>query len=256
MEVKTGTRVETGFSGILKENNSTMEKIKNFEKAPISTKARNVGYGLFTVGALFVAGLFATTIISGIFALVVTGLFCVGSYFGLRFLKTLDPLIQQKTKNFKIDAMINEARTHAIAQLDNQVIENHNRLKSARVARDKMGALVEKLRGQINPANVGTPMYEKKTKMLDRVSSAYEKMKAGLELASSTNKEFEKKVYEYKQMDAFTNLANEALAYSSSSDNKLDEMLSLAAFEQIETSFSTALISIENSADDMERDNS
>ncbi len=245
-----------GFSSILTNNKNELQRIKDYEKTPISAKVRNVAFAGITLSSIVIFGLFATTIIHGVFALAVTGIFCVGSFLGIRFMRAMDPLIQQKTKNFKIEAMIKEARKHAIAQLNNQIIDNQNRLSSARISRDKMGALVEKLKGQINEDNVGTPMYEKKTAILERVATSYNKIIENVEKAAVSFKNFEHKVSEYKEMEAFATLANEAMSFfDNSGAGKLDEMLSLAAFEQIETEFNGALISIENSARDMELDN-
>ena len=167
----------------------------------------------------------------------------------------MDPLIRQKTKNFAIEKMIKEAQEHASAQLDNQVIQNCERLGRARASRDKMGALVEKLKSNIKPENVGKPMHTKKTEMLERVKKSYDIVITNVETAAKANKLFEEKVRDYKDMESFATIMGQALSCVGDSSNKLDEMLSMAAFEQIDTDFSTALISIENSARDMQLDN-
>lgn len=255
METAT-TQQPTGFASILQENDTKMRSIKAYEKAQISTKARNIAFAGMTLGTMFILGLFAVQIIQGVFSLVVAGAFCIGSYFGLRFLKSMDPLIKQKTKNFKIEQMVKEARIHSIAQLDNQVLKNHKRLQTAREARDQMGALVEGLRSKIDPANVGKAMHTKKTELLNRVKTSYDKIVVNVDKAAATNKIFEEKVKDYKEMDAFAELANAAMScIGSAGVDKLDEMLSLSAFEQIETDFNSSLISIENSARDMAIDN-
>lgn len=251
------TTSNIGFSTILQENKNEMARIKEYEKTPVSAKARNLVFAGSVLGSFFIIGLFATTIIQGVAALLVTGVFCLGSFFSLRFLKAMDPLIMQKTKNFKIESMVKEARKNAVAQLDNQILTNRDRLAVARDSRNKMGAMVERLKGQINVANAGTPMHEKKKDILERVNDSYKKVVENVDKAAQAFAEFENKVKEYREMEAFATLANEAMSYfATSSADKLDEMLSLAAFEQIDTNFNGALISIENSARDMELDNS
>ena len=246
-----------GFPAIIQENKNEMAKIKEYEKTPVSAHARNLVFTGTVLGSFFIIGLFATTIIQGVTALFVTGVFCLGSFFSLRFLKAMDPLVRQKTKNFKIEAMVKEARTHAVAQLDNQVLDNRNRLEIARDSRNKMGAMVERLKGQVNVDNAGTPLHEKKRDILERVYKSYQEVCKNVDRAALAFAEFEDKVKEYKEMEAFATLANEAMSYfGTSGADKLDEMLSLAAFEQIETDFNGALVSIENSAKDMELDNS
>jgi hypothetical protein len=252
----TTTAKPTGFASILETNKSEMSRISEYRDSKITTTPRNMLFGGMTIAGLFLFMMFATQIITGILALILTVGTVVGGFFGLRFLKAMDPVIQQKTRNTKLKYMVEEARKNAIYQLDNQVLANGERLQMARTARDKMGALVEQLRSKINPANKGTNNYIKKVELLERVKSSYEQMCDNLDKGASANNDFKRKVVEYKDMDSFANLANEAMSLMGASGNKdLEEMLSLESFNHIEGNFNEAIISIENSARDFSADN-
>lgn len=244
----------TGFSEILSENKNAISKIKNFEAQPITTKARNLAFAGLTVGSVAFIGLFAAQIISGIAALIATFAFAGSMFFGIRFLRAMDPVIRQKTKNLVLNSMYSEARKNAVAQLDNQVITNAARLKNARHARDKMGALVQKLESAVSSTDPSNSYYKQKKDMLDRVEKAYIMFKTNTDKAAKANQVFETKVKEYKDMERFAQIAGEALSLFDKSGNKLEDMLSLAAFEQIEEDFNSAIISIENTANDMALD--
>ena len=85
------------------------------------------------------------------------------------------------------------------------------------------------------------------------IEKAYESVKANLEKAKVANQQFEQKVRDYKDLEEFSNIAGEAMAmFSEGNDAKLQEMLSLEAFKEIDNNFNSAIISIENSARDME----
>lgn len=253
---ETATQNPTNFSSILDNNKSEMSRINEYRDKKVTATPRNLAFAGMSVFGLLLFIVFATQIITGVLAIILTAATAAGGFFGLRFLKAMDPLIQQKTKNAKLKWMVEEARKNATIQLDNQVLANKGRLINARIARDKMGALVEQLRAKINPANKGTPNYEKKTQLLKRVQASYEMMCDNLEKAGAKNEEFKVKVAEYKDMDAFATLAGEAMSFMGADGNKeLEQMLSLESFNQIEGNFHQAIISIENSAADYAVDN-
>lgn len=255
MTTETIDMQKTSFGSILDTNKKEMSRIESYKNEKISTTPRNLAFAGLSVAGLFMAGIFAFQIISGILAIVTVVGVGVGGFLGLRWLKKMDPVIKQKTKNAQLKFMMDEARKNAIYQLDNKVISNAQRLQDARGARNKMGASIENLRRKINPANVGKPAHTQKTAVVNRLQEAYEQVIINLEKAAVANTAFEEKVKEYKDMEAFALVAGEAMAmFENNGGNQLEDMLSLAAFDHIDSEFSTALISIENSARDMATD--
>ena len=104
------TEQKSGFSAILEDNKKSMDKINEFKNQPVTAKQRNLIFAGILVGTLFLFMMFAVQIIQGVIALIMVIVLAAGSFFGIRFLKAADPLIKQKTKNFVLDKMIQEAR--------------------------------------------------------------------------------------------------------------------------------------------------
>lgn len=242
----------SSFSSILQNNKEELAKIESYKNTPISVTPRNILFVILVFFCLVTLSVFAMSIITGTLALVVLVITALVVYWGFRFFRALDPLVKQKTKNMQLNMMVKEARKNAVAQLNNQVINNQERLEAARQARNSMGATVEKLKNQINPENKGKPIYEKKVELYNRVNAAYQQVLVKVDNAAKANKAFEEKVKEYKDMEEFASTASAAMSlFAQSGDLKLDETLSLEAFSQIETDFNESLISVENSARDM-----
>lgn len=250
--IETTMARRTGFSAILDNNKQELARIDNYKKQAVSATPRNLAFAGLTVGGVVVASFLALQIITGVIALVAIAITGVAGYFGIKWLKHLDPIMKQKMKNKQLKSMMEEARKHAIYQLDNQVIKNTERLNDARKSRNKMGASIEKLKGKLDPANEGKPIYQQKLDIIKRLQDAYNHIKVNLDKAAKANIDFEAKVKDYKQMEEFAAVAGEAMAlFENNGAGQLEDMLSLEAFNHIETEFSTALISIENSARDM-----
>jgi len=111
--------------------------------------------------------------------------------------------------------------------------------------------LVMGMKDKINRGDASSPAISKMRDILTKVEAAYETVLLNLDKAKVANEEFEQKVQEYKDLDSFSQMAGEAMSvFDSSSNAKLEEMLSLEAFKHIDSEFNTAIISIENSARD------
>lgn len=246
------TTTLSSFGNILSENKQTMSAIESYRSEPVTAKKRNVAFTGMCAAGSFLAILFAAQIISGMIAIILTGVTIVGGIYGYRTLKTLDPAIRQKLKNYQIKLMVEEARKNAIQQLENQVLENTARLAAGQQARDQMGGTLHKMRGKLDPTKKGSSFYKKQEDLISRVEKAYSQICEYLEDAKKANRQFEEKVYEYKQLDALSNMANEALStLNGAAGMDLKDMLSLESFEAIEDSFHTSLTALENRASDL-----
>lgn len=245
---------QTTFAEILQETEKRKNNIKLFEKAPITTKARNWAAAGMIGGGLLLTIMFAAQIITGMFALVLTASTVGGLFYGLRFLKKADPLIQQKTKNFVMKKMVEEARNNAIYQLENLVLQRESNLSMRRKARTQLVGLIQKLKGKIDPAKAGTPHHTKKVDMVNTLVKAAEQMEQQLEQAAHANAAFESQVREYKILDEATGIFEQALGLIGANESKLDEMLSLEAFDAIDTSYNTALVALDRAVEDAKVD--
>jgi hypothetical protein len=246
----------TSFQDILENTERQKTHIQKTQDKPITATARNLTFGGLSIGGGLMFIMFATQIITGIAAVVLTAVVGIGGFYGIRFLKKMDPLIQQKTKNSAMKWMMEEARKNSIEQLQNLALSKAERLNTARESRNKMKALVMKMKDKIKPENEGSSNHTKKVEMLKRVQDACAQMSKNIDKGAKAHSDFVIKVQEYKDMDSFAEMAGEAMQmFSSSGAETLDEMLSLEAFDSIETDFNEAIISIESSAHDYAIDN-
>ncbi|GAB0154634.1 hypothetical protein [Marinobacterium sp. BA1] len=243
---------DSKFHQVLQSNSSSLSRIETMRKAPITNTGRNLVFGGLALGSIVGVGIIAFQIIAGVAALAFAAVTCTGLYFGLKYLKAMDPVIKQKLKNHQIKSMVEEARKNAVAQLDSIVLDNEQKLASARAARDRMGASIEQLRSMLDPTNAGKPAYEQKLKMLERIEKAYVVVLENMDKAAVSHKAFKEKVREFKDLERFSVMAAETLSLIKGTEQSdLEEMLSLASFQQIETDFSESIISIENYARDL-----
>lgn len=255
--IASGTTQNEGFDMLVKSGQNRIDEIEKFKNTSVSGAKRNIAFVGVSLCLLFLIGLFALQIISGIIAIIFTVVAGLGGIYGIKIVRQLDPVFQQKLKNKKLEMMVSEAKEKAIFQLDNQVLENQQRLVEARKARDAMGAQIAILKGQMDSSDKSSSNHARKRQILDRLELAYGQIKANVVKAAQANSNFENKVNEYKEMQRFADAASEVMQlFSSSGDDKLQDMLSLESFGQIETDFNSALIEIENSASDMTLDES
>lgn len=241
------------FGNILQENKGALSKIKEIRNSPITTTARNIIFAAVSIGGIFFITMFVFQVLTGMLALIGVAIVTLFLFFGLRFIKNADPLIKQKSKNFLLKKMVEEAKKNSVEQLQNHVLSNVEKLSNAKKARDKMGVLVEKLKSSIDFDDNESNSNKKKIEIYTRVKDAYSIVKVNVENAKESHNLFEEKVNDYKDLDKFTKIANEAMSlFDNSSNSKLNEMLSLESFEHIDTEFNTAIVTIENNAKDME----
>lgn len=240
------------FTGVIDDTATELKKIEAFKNKPISDTAQRIAFVMLVAFGLIMASMFIFQVFVGMVALVMVAVTAVAMWAGWAYVKRLDPLLQQKARNGILKRRIEEARRNAIYQLDNQVIDRHKKLKEAQAARDKMGALVMSMKDKIANGDPESATVKKMVAILTNIETAYSAVKVNLEKAKQANAQFEQKVKEYKDLDAFSTIAGEAMAmFSESSDVKLQEMLSLEAFSAIDSDFNSAIVSIENSSKDI-----
>jgi hypothetical protein len=249
--METAQATSTGFSTILTENKNQMAKIREFEAQPITTKARNLAFVGVVIGCVFLTGLFALQIIKGTIALLFVFIFFIAMYYGLKLLRQMDPVIYQKIKNKKLELMYGEARKNAIYQLDNQVITNAQRLEAARTSRNEVGGMVRELENEVKRSDPNGMYHAGKVEMFNTLKKACDTICANIDRAALAFDSFERKVNEFKTMDKFTQKVSKAMGILGGMGmDKMEERLSLVAFEAIEGDFNTAICAIENATRD------
>lgn len=240
------------FGNILKEGENQVAKLESLKNEKVSNVKRNAVFALGIVGGLFLIGMMAANIIAGMAALIVAGIGGTALLWGYRAVRTYDPLIRQKMLNDVYNRQIEEARENSIAQLGRAVISSGERLDAARKARDDIGGRLEKLRVQAESKADDTGHYLRTYKT---VKSAYEQIRENVDKAAEAHVKFSKRVEMYSERYEFAKSAGEIMDLMGSSGiDATTEMLTAAAFEEIDTEFNTALVAIENLAHDNKLD--
>lgn len=255
MSTQTATANPVGFAGIMAENKGAIAKIEAYRKTPISMGKRNLLLAGLTVGAFALIGMIGLSIITGVVAVITAAVGGTALWYGAKAVRNYDPVIQQKMKNHRLEMMVKEAQERAIYQLDNEVIRRQDKLNQAREARNNIQAQIRKLYSKVDERNKGKDIYNRKMAVIQTLEAALEKYKVVVDKMAENNALFETKVREHKDLHEFNEDAGKIReAFASSGAEKLEEMLSLEAFNAIATEFDENVVFIENMSHDQELD--
>ena len=238
---------EVNFKEVLEKSEEHINSIKTKRDSPTTHTTRNLVFGGGVLLSVMFAGMLALQLITGIIALVLTGVFGLAAFFVVKNFKKYDKLVAQKIKNHVLSEQLKEAQKNNIVQLKNTVLSRKERFKVGVENHNKMGGFVEKVKDSALKATDCDPYKEQKQRTYDRVSEAYTMNKARLKKAKIAIDDFEKKVYHYESMAEIAEYASMALA--SVEGNDLEDMLSLAAFDSIDTDFCEAMVGLENAVE-------
>lgn len=235
---------QVDFKKVLEKSEERIQNIKKERDTPTTNTTRNLVFGGVLVGTTLFAGMIFLQIITGIIVLGAVGIFSLGAFFVLKNFKKYDKLVAQKVKNHALSLQLKEAQANNIAQLKNTVLARKERLKEGINNHNKMGGYVEKLKQKIERACSEDPFIDQKKQTYERIHAAYLMNKDRLKKAKDSIDTFEKKVYHYEEMSEFTAMANKAM--DTIANNELENMLSLAAFDSIDSEFCEAMVGLEN----------
>lgn len=239
------TTTGTDFQSVLDSSKSKIDEIKQERDKPVTELGRNIAFG--ALGLIFVLfiGSIALQIIAGIVAIFATVVFGVLGFLVLRHARKLDPLIAQKIKNAVLERQLKEAQENNIVQLQNILLSRKDKLDEGIRARSEMKGYLQKLKLKLDQSDSSDIYFKQKQDLYNKVLQAFDKNGQVLQKAKVSLDTFEKKVYHYKEMTEFTKIAGKAM--SALENDHLEEMLSLEAFNSIETEFCTAMAELDTS---------
>jgi len=252
--VKSGLPVEI----IEKVRNNSLTKIEEKYKNEIE-KLRNpskwkriVIFGGLTISMVLLASLVANQIITGSIALIVALLAGGFTWFGIKVLKQLDPVIQKKLNNMKIKALIEEAQKQTIETITNYVIALDEYLRYVRELRNKVDAMLIDYKKKFQNVNDN---YLKKeySNMINKLNKVSEAISTIEEKSKEKKEEFEKKLKIAQEKYEFTKKTKDIVAFlEANNDNVLDEMLVDTSLKTIENEFNEITVAVENLARDID----
>lgn len=229
---------------------SAITKLQNMDLS--STKPQTMVLAGMGVGAVLLSGMFITTIISGIFAIAVTGVAGIGGWFCLKNIKALEPAMRDKMRNKALEIMIKEAKKNSMQHLTNQVLQNTDETAEAGRALQKIQAMVMSLGDDLSKADPNRKSYVQKKKTYDAVAGAAVDMAQAYENVKAKNKEFEMEVEDHRSLAKFNDAAGDIAALIDQGNGKsLDDILNIEAFEAISDGFNESIVAIRHGAKQM-----
>ena len=238
---------EVNFKEVLEKSEERINNIKTKRDSPTTHTTRNLVFGGGVLLSVMFAGMLALQVITGIIALALTGVFGLAAFFVVKNFKKYDKLVAQKIKNHVLSEQLKEAQKNNIVQLKNTVLSRKERFKVGLENHNKMGGFVAKIKMKVERCEPDNPFKAQNEKIYERVSKAYAMNKERLKKAQEAIDTFEKKVYHYEGMAEVAEYASKAMA--SIANNELEDMLSLAAFDSIDTDFCEAMVGLENAVE-------
>ena len=222
------------------------QEITNLQNMDLSsTRPQTMVLCGLGVGAVLLSGMFITTIISGIFAIVLTAGAGFGGWICLKNIKTLEPAMREKARNKILEMRIAQAKEKSMIHLQNQVLDNTAKMDAAKVSTQKIQAQVMSLSDAFDKADPTRKSYKKKRETLDMVKVAAEAAVKAYRNALAKNKEFELEVEDHRSLAKFNDAAGDIVALLNKSGGKgIDDILNITAFESISDSFNESIVAI------------
>jgi len=248
------TKRFTSLAEIEEQNNKNILAVKELSKVQITPLQRNIAIGtlgvisLGSISVMAISALTTTAALGGI--ALIGGVF----YYGISYLKKMDPIFRQKMIRYQQEAMEKEAKKHAVSYLESYLQYKEEQVIEAKRKRDKIGGIVRNLKGKIN-FDDKSPATLKKIEMYETLKKASDLNSEDVDRTIEQKNAFAKKLEEYKTMQEFTEEVGAAFEVIGEANEKLKERLSLAAFNQIDKDFNETMVSIENRAKDVEKGN-
>lgn len=239
--------VTTEFQEIKTSGTTAMQEVAQRRDAliasPITNKARNIFFLAGILGLSLTFVLFAFQILAGLAAMVATCVVGVSLWLGSKHIGKLDAVVRQKAELAMLSTMIKTAQKNHVIQLKAAVLKKREKIAAARAKYVELRGQVEQLRIKANRAEKDDPYAQQKLEMYEKTNAATARYSKLITRMSDAADKFERQVNFYEDMAKTAAIASnimEALA-----DNKLDDMLSMAAFEQIELEYCTVMAELD-----------
>lgn len=232
----------------LKEGNKTIvteiqSKRDSLKQHPLTNKARNVFFGLGIAFLFVFFVLFALQVIAGLFAFVLCLIIGVAVWFGSKHITKLDSVIRQKVEIYVLEKKLETAKQNHIVQLKALVLKKKDKIENAKRKYTDLAGQVQQLKLKATQAQSDDPYRDQKRDMYEQSNSGLQKFGDGIKRAQEASVAFERKVGFYEDMAKTAAIAKDI--WSALSDDSMDEMLSTAAFDQIETEFCSAMAELD-----------
>jgi len=245
-QVLTAELIPSNLPSITQVENEYKEKIDSIKKN--KSWMRWIVAGGISLGALFLASLAASHIISGAIALGAAGLVLAGGYFGFKLIKNYDPLIQKKMQNHVMRKLIEEAQEKKIETLTLYVKYLDDYLSYTKKLRNKVDALIEKYKSKLNTED--EVLKKEYMNLISKLAQSQAAIERIIDNSKKKKEDFERKLKIAREKYNFVKETQDIVGFLQNS-NKLDEILVDESLGQLEKEFQEISVSIQNLAKDI-----
>jgi len=251
MEIINHNNSSTSLVEIDKKYQMKIEEVKNPSKIK-----RYLIFGGLVIGIGAIGVLFASQIIHGTIALATAGIVAVGGYYGIKYLKNMDPYIQKKMANHRIKKLIELAQTEKIETLENYALSIKQKLEYINELRKKVKSKILKYETKINNSANNPELLKLYTDLTKKLKQA----EKSIEIIYNKSVEYDKKLQNelriLKEKQEFINETKDIINFLEDETGKyMDELLAQTASNEIENEFNDILSSLDNISKDIEKGN-
>jgi hypothetical protein len=143
-----------------------------------------------------------------------------------------------------LERQLEMARANHITQLKTILLRKKESIKIAKTKYASLGGKVKQLKIAADNAEQDDPFRGQKLEMYQTVKAAYDGFEGNIRRAITATENFERQVGFHESMAQVSEIAKDVM--TAMSDNSLDDMLSMTAFQAIETEFCDAMSQLEN----------
>lgn len=241
------------FNEIMERNKQDISRINEYGSKKATTLYRNLLFGASSSVVFMFFILFAAQIIKGVFTLIFTCGVGVSLWIGTKMIKAADPVIRQKLRNAKYNAMIKEAKEFSIEQIIHWLELKEEKLNALIDARDQVNGNILKIEGKIGET-VDERDIKLQNKMLVPLKKNYEALIETIKEMTISNAQGKKELDRFRNMKDISEMIMNTIEMLDvvNGNTVMEDFLSLAAFESIDTQFNNALATLEGKTMDLE----
>jgi len=257
------TKSQTSFPSTSNKNVSLVEIDNKYKKEieeiknPSNLK-RYLVFGGLVVGIGTIGILFASQIIHGTIALATAGIVGIAGYYGIKYLKNMDPYIQKKMANHKIKKLIEMAQKEKIETLENYALNIKQKLEYINELRKKIKSKILKYQTKISKAQADNnqELVKLYNDLLNKLLQAQQSIETIYQKSIEYDKKLQNELKILKEKQEFINETKEIINFLEDETGRyMDELLAQTASNEIENEFNDILSSLENISQDIEKDN-
>lgn len=232
-------------------NKSNLAKISELQNLDVNNLPKGVKNAVVfgAIGSLVLLFLlFASQIITGVFAFILTAAACIGVPLAWKYIKSRESYYLEKWRLAELEDLITLTRENSITSLKRKVIDDANSIKRAEQAFVEVSAIKNNVVKYYRDFDKEHRLYQQVQDMYDGVLQAFDLFKQNLELSIQAHEDFKKEVEVYEKFDKFSRSVNNFMSLINKDNDELKKQLTLEAFDSIDENFNRSMAQMDQCA--------